>query len=153
MDSSQLLTELESLRRQIRQRFAFVESADDLPKPWGGSGILHIDVNPKLAFHFLEFIFELSYVDILQEAGFSFVDDKTSWEYFLMSENGFLRIYDWKNYTVSVGSFGVSNEGTKEGLEEDAQLLKELLEKNIDKFNEYKKAEYSKHLEDRKSVV
>lgn len=133
-DSSELLDELETIREQLRNRFAFVESADDMPKPWGGSGILHIDVNPKLAFHLLEFIFEVAYVDILQEAGFRFIDDKTTWEYFAMSENGFLRIYDWKNYTVSVGSFGISDEGSNEGLEKDAKYLKKLVEENLSKL-------------------
>lgn len=148
MENTKLLKELGLLRKQIRRRFAFVESVNDLPETWGGSGILHIDVDPTIAFHFLEFIFELSYIDIIQEAGFRFIDDKTTWEYFLMSENGFLRVYDWKRYTVSVGSCGISNNGTKEGLEKDAQYLQTLLEKNIGKFNDYKQAEYSNHLDE-----
>lgn len=138
----EILNELENIRDQLRDRFAFVESADDLPKPWGGSLIVHIDVNPEIAFHFLEFIFEVAYVDIMQEAGFRFIDDKTSWEYFVMSENGFFRVYDWKGYTVSIGSFGLNDKGTKEGLEKDAEYLKKLIEENIKKFGEYRKVYY-----------
>lgn len=142
-----LLKQLDAIREQLQERFAFVESADDLPKPWGGGGILHIQANPGLAFHFLEFIFDVAYIDIMQEAGFRFVDDKTTWEYFAMSENGFLRIYDWKGYTVSVGSFGVSDNGTKEGLERDAEYLKELVEENIGKFSDYRQVYYKNHLD------
>jgi len=143
-----LLQDLSVIRTRLQERFAFVESTKDLPQPWGGSAILHIDVNPELAFHFLEFIFDIAYVDILQEAGFRFIDDKTTWEYFAMSENGFLRIYDWKGYTVSIGSFGLSEGGTKEGLEKDASYLKKLIEDNIGKFNEYREVYYKNHLDE-----
>jgi hypothetical protein len=140
---SSVLTELESIRDQLRARLAFVESADDLPKPWGGSGIVHIEANPEIVFHFLEFIFEIAYVDIMQEAGFRFLDDKTTWEYFVMTENGFLRIYDWKGYAVSVGSFGPSGEELKK----DAEYLKLLVEDNINKFDAYRQVEYKEHID------
>ncbi|HUS25976.1 MAG TPA: hypothetical protein VMY99_01345 [Nevskiaceae bacterium] len=142
-----LLKQLEEIRKQLRDRFAFVESADDLPKPWGGSGMLHIDVNPKVAFHFLEFIFDVAYTDIMIEAGFRFIDDKTTWEYFVMSENGFLRIYDWKGYTVSVGSFGLKDKGTEAALEKDAKYLKKLVEENLGKFDDYRQIQYKNHLD------
>lgn len=142
-----LLKQLEAIREKLRERFVFVETANDLPKSWGGSGMLHIDVDPEIAFHFLEFIFEIAYVDIIQEAGFRFMDDKTTWEYFAMSENGFLRIYDWKGYRVSVGSFGLNKEGTNEGLEADAEFLKALVEENINQFDEYRRVYYKSHLE------
>lgn len=146
-DSSKLLKELKAIRKQLQDRFAFVETADDLPKPWGGSGILHVDVNPRIAFHFLEFIFDVAYVDIMEASGMRFVDDKTTWEYFAMSENGFLRIYDWKDYRVSVGSFGLKDKGTVKGLEKDAEYLKKLIEDNISKFNDFKQADYKNHLD------
>jgi len=139
--------ELEAIRKKLQKRFAFVKTFDDLPKSLGGSALLHIEVSPKIAFHFLEFIFEVDYVDIMQEAGFRFLDDKTTWEYFLMSENGFLRIYDWKDYTVSVGSFGLSDKGTAKGLEKDAEYLKHLVEGNIEKFDDYRQAHYKKYLD------
>lgn len=142
-----LLKQLETIREKLRERFAFVETADDLPKPWGGSGLLHIDADPEIAFHFLEFIFEVAYVDIIQEAGFRFIDDKTTWEYFVMSENGFLRIYDWKGYRVSVGSFGLNDGGTSEGLKADSEFLKALVEQNIDHFDEYRRLYYKDRLE------
>jgi len=141
-----ILNELEAIREQLRSHFTFVDSTDDLPEPWGGSGILHVEVNPEMAFHFLEFLFDVAYIDILKEAGFQFIDDKTTWEYFVMSENGFLRIYDWKNYAVSVGSFGLATGGTDEGLRKDAKLLKTLIEKNIVKFDEFRQVHYKNHL-------
>lgn len=147
-NSKDPLKELEHIREQLQARFAFVESFDDLPKPLGGSMLVHIEVNPEVAFHFLEFIFEIKYVDIMLEAGFTFVDDKTSWEYFVMSGNGFLRLYDWKGYTVSVGSFGLSSEGTAEGLKNDAEYLKKLIEENIKKFDEYREVHYKDYLEE-----
>lgn len=142
-DNTKTLAELELIRSQLRARLAFVKSTDDLPEPWGGSGILRIEANPEIVFHFLEFIFEIAYVDILQEAGFRFLDDKTTWEYFVMTENGFLRIYDWKGYVVSVGLCGPSNEELKK----DAEYLKLLVEDNIDKFDKYRQAEYKNHLD------
>jgi len=146
-DNNGSLKKLEDIRKKIRERVAFVESLDDLPKPFGGSMLLHIEVNPRVAFHFLEFIFEISYVDIMQEAGFRFIDDKTTWEYFVMSENGFLRIYDWKDYTVSVGSFGAADRGTDEGLKKDAEYLKKLIEENIKRFDDYRRVHYKKYLD------
>lgn len=146
-EKSDLLKELEAIRKQIRGRFAFVESINDLPENWAGSMLLHVEVNPEIAFHFLEFIFEVAYVDILEVAGFKFLDDKTSWEYFVMSKNGFLRVYDWKNYTVSVGSCGSTASEVNKELGEDAEYLKKLVEDNIGKFDEFRQAYYKNHLD------
>lgn len=147
-ENSVLLEKLGEMRAHLQEKFVFINSADDLPKPWGGSGILHIDVDPNLAFHFLEFIFDVAYVDIIKEAGFNFIDDKTTWEYFVMSEHGFMRIYDWKGYTVSVGSFGELGLTVSDGVKEDAEYFKKLIEENIGRFIEYRQAEYKKHLDE-----
>jgi hypothetical protein len=141
------LQQLETMRKQLQDRFAFVESNDDLPKQLGGSMILHVNAPPELTFHFLEFIFEVAYVDIMLEAGFKFLDDKTTWEYFVKSKNGILRIYDWKGYTVSVGSFGSLASAVDDKLKADAEYLKQLIEENIEKFDEYRQVFYKDHTE------
>lgn len=147
-EDNDLLKKLAEMRSHLQEKFVFIDSTDDLPEQWSGSGILHIDVNPDLAFHFLEFIFDVAYVDILKSAGFNFIDDKTTWEYFVMSEHGFLRIYDWKGYTVSVGSFGELGLTVSDGIKEDAEYFKKLIEDNIGRFIEYRQAEYKKHLDE-----
>jgi len=113
---------------QLQERFAFVESANDLPKPWSGSGILHIQVNPELAFHFLEFIFDVAYVDIMQRQAsvLSMTRQLGNTCYVRKRLSAHIRL---ESYTVSVGSFGLSDKGTKGALKRTPSTLRRLSKK------------------------
>lgn len=140
-----ILEELKSLRDEITQNFEVVDSVDQLPKKMGGGMLVKTDFDPELAFHFLEFIFNREYVDIFKKAGYTFIDDKTRWAYHLKGPNGYIRVYDWKGYSVSIGSMmGIDSKDSK--VSEDAELLNSLIEKGIDKFFDYRKAETKDNL-------
>ncbi|HVX01187.1 MAG TPA: hypothetical protein VHA52_12255, partial [Candidatus Babeliaceae bacterium] len=143
---NQLLEELEELRSEFSEYFQVVDSVARLPKSIGGSMLIKTKFHPELTFHFLEFMFNEKYIDIFKEAGYTFIDDKTRWDYYLKSPNGYIHIYDWKGYSVSIGSVSAELGTEDPRAVEDANLLNDLIERSIGKFFEFRKANSKQYL-------
>ncbi|HYH16078.1 MAG TPA: hypothetical protein VD794_12690, partial [Flavisolibacter sp.] len=142
------LNDLASIRSDLQAKFAYVESRADLPLLSGGSMLEKVFIDPHGVFYFLEFLLDIKYIDVIAESGMRFLDDKTTWEFFLMSENGFLRIYDWKGYSVSVGFVGSGSlADVSEPLRKDAKHLAKLIEQYSNRFAGFRKAASRAELE------
>lgn len=141
-----ILVELTRLRKAIKENFQLVRDFNELPEKFSGSLLKKTAFDPELTFHFLEFIFEEEYVDIMKTRGFTFIDDKTQWEYFLKSPNGHLRIYDWKGYSVSIGSV-LGKGADAKTLEQDANVLNEQIKQGIADFMSFRKVQFKAALD------
>jgi hypothetical protein len=87
----------------------------------GGSLITSVAVPPIFVFELLEFMYG-EYVD--HDADVMFIDNKSTWERYFKTPNGFLRVYDFKGGT----SIGFSGKRSKR-LDADANHFKDLIEK------------------------
>lgn len=140
--------QLEEIRAELRKRFIHVEDYNDLPPGYGGSMLEKIYADPTEVFYFLEFLFDKEYVDLLEQGEIHPIDDKTTWNFFLMSENGFLSIYDWKGYSVSVGFIGKDNlSSVSDELKEDAKYITNLIKEKTKHFWDFKKTQSKTRLE------
>jgi len=98
------------------------------PEKLAGSCICKINATPKDVFSFLESAYG-EYVDLMKD--FTFIDNKSNWEWFLESTNRKFRVYDYKG-SVSVGSISLDILEVKdEILVREANLLKEFIEKGV----------------------
>lgn len=147
-NSNVVLKQIQKVKKLIQKNFVYVNNIEDAPDKLGGSAIDKIDKDPRLVFHFLEFLFDKEYIDLYKQRGIIFVDDKVTWEFLLKTDCGFIRIYDWKGYSVSIGSVSldVSDEVKKKVL-----LIKKLIEENVDQFLEFRKI-YSKSILDKQPL-
>lgn len=126
--------DIEKIKEEILKNFIYIDSLDDLPKITGGSGAESIYKNPKMTFHFLEYIFNCEYVDLDKKRGMIFVDDKTTWEFLLKTDCGYIRVYDWKGYSVSIGSVNCLGQEISSELKDKINYLKKVIEENVDNF-------------------
>lgn len=144
-----IFSQIEKIRKEIKDNFVYIDNLEDCPKRSGGSMVEKLNLNPGMVFHFLEFIFECEHVDLDALRGTLFVDDKVTWEFLLKTEFGYIRIYDWKGYSVSIGSVDGLGNSINENLSKKITLLKKIIEENIDKFIDFRKNEAKRDLEER----
>lgn len=97
----------------------------------GGALIVGVQLNPAQVFELLEYIYG-PYEDLY--AGFTFIDDKSTWTRLFKTKKGLLRVYDFKGNT----SIGYSSRLTKP-LRLEAEKLKSLLETLWPKYLQRKK--------------
>lgn len=147
METLYTSTEIADLKKQFADNFIYINALKDQPEDTNGSMVAKIDKNPKRVFHFLEYISDCEYVDLDKEAGTIFVDDKVTWNFLFKTEYGYINVYDWKGYSVSISSVNKFGVETSSHLKEKVTLLKDLIEKNIDKIDSFKKTEAKMALE------
>lgn len=136
---------INNIKKTIQKQFIYINNPEEDILKAGGSLIVKISYDPKTIFHFLKFLFNKKYVDLDKEKGLFFVDDKTNWEFLLRTRRGYLRVYDWKGYSVSIGSVSAD---VSDDLKKDAISLKNIIESNITNFLEFKKIESKKTLQE-----
>ena len=144
-----ILKRIKNAQQIIRKNFVYIDNPNDSPGRKGGSLIVKINKNPNLVFHFLEFLFDKQYVNLDEKMGYVFVDDKSRWDFLLKSKYGFIRIYDWKGYSVSIGSVGFDPTKIDKNLNKKVTLIKDVIEENVDSFLEFRKIEAKRELEER----
>jgi uncharacterized protein YutE (UPF0331/DUF86 family) len=99
------------------------------PDNLSGTMICKINTTPKNTFSFLEDTYG-KYIDLMK--GFTFIDNKSNWEWFFESANRKFRVYDYRG-SVSVGSISSDILGVKdEILIKEANELKEFIEKGVE---------------------
>lgn len=140
-----ILEKIYEIKKVIKDNFVYIDKLEDRPKRSGGHAIEKIYKDPRLVFHFLEFLFEKEYVDLDKKEGVIFIDDKTTWEFLIKTEYGFITVYDWKDYSVSIGS---TSSKVNKNLHEKALLLKSVIDDNVDAFLEFRKIKSKKDLEE-----
>lgn len=135
------LEKINEIKEIFKSNFVYINDFKKMPQKENWSVIEKIDKNPKMIFHFLEFLSEKKYIDLYKEKGIIFIDDKITWEFLLKTNYGFIRIYDWKGYNVSIST----NSSNNNELKEKVLLIKGIIEDNIDNFLEFRKI-FSKNI-------
>ena len=143
-----IFNRITQIKKEVKDNFIYINNLEDCPTRSGGSMVQKLQLNPKTVFHFLEFIFECKHIDLDALRGTIFIDDKVTWEFLLKTESGYLRVYDWKGYNVSIGSVGGLGNEIDKDLSAKALLLKRIIEENIDRFIEFRKKEAKRNLEE-----
>ena len=135
-----------SLQKEISDNYEYINSLEVAPKMASGIALEKIDLNPKNVFHFLEFIFQKSYVDLYKERGIVFIDNKINWEFLIKTKHGYIKIYDWKGYSISVGSYGF--DPTTE-IKSEAVNFKKIIEEGTGRFLDFRKESFKEELDER----
>lgn len=149
-NSSKLtIKQLEGFRELIKKNFVYINDFENVPEKLSWLVVEKIYKNPKLIFHFLEFLLEEKYIDLYKEKGIVFVDDKVSWEFLLKTSSGFVKIYDWKNYSVSIAVSTLAYPDIDHNLKRKSLLIKTILDENINNFLEFKSIESKNVLQQR----
>lgn len=146
MENKTIFEEIDEVKKIVKENFVYINNVKDIPSTKGGSAAEKIYTNPTKVFHFLEFIFECSYIDLDKEQGYIFIDDKVSWEFLFKTDAGYIRVYDWKGYSVSLGVAEDLN--SNPGLRDKVNLLKRIIEDNLEKLSEFRKRESKKFLDE-----
>lgn len=136
-----------ALKKQFADNFVYINNLKDEPENTNGSMSVKIEKNPRKVFHFLEFVFDCEYVDLYKAAGTIFLDDKVTWNFLFKTEHGYINVYDWKEYSVSISSVNKFGTEVAPDLKEKIALMKKLVEENIDKIDSFKKSEAKKVLD------